>query len=300
MKSTKTPFQTELKELTCLEDESCEMRMLRVIKIRKEDIWDKVGVVSVVNKMREAGSYIDDMIVYKGTFYVVDRYGETMKFDSLTTVTSNFSGGGKGEKDWWNQEGNCFWLIIVQISELPPILLPWSLELTTFELEVRGVYHPNNSLSHMSGLKCIVWANNVFVGLPVWRTDRIMGTFEKLGLKQVVKTTEETITIDSDNQTFRLLSDNDLVPYRDIYCFMNIGLVQVAFKPFTLRGLPENFIAALRDSRNHNWKKSLIGMIQTSLAYGLVYFNAYPNLQISLHDENSLSSVYVKCQTLWL
>ncbi|KAG5611429.1 hypothetical protein H5410_022710, partial [Solanum commersonii] len=118
-----------------------------------------------------------------------------------------------------------------------------------------------------------------------------MGTFEKLGLKQVVKTTEETITIDSENQTFRLLSDNDLAPYKDIYRFMHIGLVQVAFKPLTLRGLPESFIAALRDGRNQNWKKSLIGTIQTSLAYGPVYFNAYPNLQISLQDENSLSSL---------
>uniref|UniRef100_M1DLY9 Uncharacterized protein n=1 Tax=Solanum tuberosum TaxID=4113 RepID=M1DLY9_SOLTU len=118
-----------------------------------------------------------------------------------------------------------------------------------------------------------------------------MGTFEKLGLKQVVKTTEETITIDSDNQTFRLLSDNDLAPYRDIYRFMHIDLVQVAFKPLTFRGLPENFITALRDSRSHNWKKFLIGTIQTSLAYGPVYFNAYPNLQISLQDENSLSSL---------
>ncbi|KAG5619583.1 hypothetical protein H5410_004801 [Solanum commersonii] len=51
-----------------------------------------------------------------------------------------------------------------------------------------------------------------------------MSTFEKLGLKQVVKTTEETITIDSDNQTFRLLSDNDLASYREIYRFMHIGL----------------------------------------------------------------------------
>ncbi|KAG5632676.1 hypothetical protein H5410_004393 [Solanum commersonii] len=32
------------------------------------------------------------------------------------------------------------------------------------------------------------------------------------GKEKVVKTTEETITIDSDNQTFRLLSDNDLAP----------------------------------------------------------------------------------------
>ncbi|WMV09641.1 hypothetical protein MTR67_003026 [Solanum verrucosum] len=118
-----------------------------------------------------------------------------------------------------------------------------------------------------------------------------MGTFEKLGLKQVVKTTEETITIDSDHQTFRLLSKNDLAPYMDIYRFMHIGLEQVAFKPLTLRVLPERFIAALRDGRNHNWKKSLIGTIQTSFTYGPIYFNAYPNLQISLQDENSLSSL---------
>ena len=36
-----------------------------------------------------------------------------------------------------------------------------------------------------------------------------MGTFEKLDFKQIVKTTEETITVDSDHGTFRLLSEND-------------------------------------------------------------------------------------------
>ncbi|KAG5585432.1 hypothetical protein H5410_045866 [Solanum commersonii] len=82
-----------------------------------------------------------------------------------------------------------------------------------------------------------------------------MGTFEKLGLKQVVKTTEETITIDNNNQTFRLLYDNDLAPYRDIYRFMHIGLVQVAFKPLTLRGLLESFIVALRDENNFDKSK---------------------------------------------
>ncbi|KAG5607794.1 hypothetical protein H5410_029286 [Solanum commersonii] len=37
-----------------------------------------------------------------------------------------------------------------------------------------------------------------------------------------------------------------MAPYKDIYRFMHIGLVQVAFKPLTLRGLPESFIANLR------------------------------------------------------
>ncbi|KAG5572773.1 hypothetical protein H5410_062539 [Solanum commersonii] len=52
-----------------------------------------------------------------------------------------------------------------------------------------------------------------------------------------LKTTEETITIDSDNQTFRLLSDNDLAPYKDIYRFMHIGLVQ-CMKVLTIRVRP--------------------------------------------------------------
>ncbi|KAG5632039.1 hypothetical protein H5410_003756 [Solanum commersonii] len=72
--------------------------------------------------------------------------------------------------------------------------------------------------------------------------------------------------------------------------FEKLGLKSGQKPPPRLAGLPQ-FIAALRDGRNHNWKKSLIGTIQTSLAYGPVYFNVYPNLQISLQDENSLSSL---------
>ena len=53
---------------------------------------------------------------------------------------------------------------------------------------------------------------------------------------------------------------------------------QVAFKPLTLEGLPESFIAALQDGRNLDWKKSLMGIIQSSLAHGPVHFDVYPNL----------------------
>ena len=106
--------------------------------------------------------------------------------------------------------------------------------------------------------------------------------------KQIVKSTEET---DSNHDTFRLLSQSDFAPYRENYRFMHIGLVKFVFKPLTLRGLPESFITTLRDGRNQNWRISLIGTVQTSLAYDHVYFNAYPNLQISLNDENSLNTL---------
>ncbi|KAG5591044.1 hypothetical protein H5410_041558 [Solanum commersonii] len=80
---------------------------------------------------------------------------------------------------------------------------------------------------------------------------------------------EEEIDIETILKRYQQLEESSSTTlYRDIYRFMHIGLVQVAFKPLTLRGLPKSFIAALRDDRNHNWKKSLIGTIQTSLAYG--------------------------------
>lgn len=79
---------------------------------------------------------------------------------------------------------------------------------------------------------------------------------------------------------------------------MHIILIQVTFKPLALKGLPENFVAALRDGRNNKGKKSLIGTVQKSLAYGLIYFNTYPNLYISLSHVNSLDAFYIKYQIL--
>ncbi|KAG5619594.1 hypothetical protein H5410_004812, partial [Solanum commersonii] len=92
-----------------------------------------------------------------------------------------------------------------------------------------------------------------------------MGTFEKLGLKQ----------------TFRLLSDNDLAPYRDIYQFMHIGLVQVAFKPLTLRGLPESFIATLRVV------EIIIGEDENSLSSFM--------LNVKLHGYDDMPGTEVVC-----
>ena len=110
-----------------------------------------------------------------------------------------------------------------------------------------------------------------------------LGTFERIGLKQVVKTTEESISLDKDEMIIKLLNEGDINHYRSDksdYKFIHIGLVQIAFKPLTLEGLPESFLAALRDARNLNWKQSLMGIIQSSLAHGPVYFDVYPNIII--------------------
>ncbi|KAG5596137.1 hypothetical protein H5410_037369 [Solanum commersonii] len=74
-------------------------------------------------------------------------------------------------------------------------------------------------------------------------------------------------------------------------------MVQIAFKPLTLKGLPETFLAALRDARNLNFRQSLMGSIESTVAYGPVYFNAQPNLQLSLTDSNILYALTLNVKT---
>ena len=76
--------------------------------------------------------------------------------------------------------------------------------------------------------------------------------FDKLSTKQVVKTTEQSLALNSDEQTIQLLNKRDIDLYKSRYNWMHIGMVQIAFKPLTLKGLPETFLAALRDARNLN------------------------------------------------
>ncbi|WMV32416.1 hypothetical protein MTR67_025801 [Solanum verrucosum] len=74
-------------------------------------------------------------------------------------------------------------------------------------------------------------------------------------------------------------------------------MVQISFKPLTLKGLPETFLAALRDARNLNFPQSLMGSIESLVAYGPVYFNTQPNLQLSLTDANILDALTLNVKT---
>ena len=123
------------------------------------------------------------------------------------------------------------------------------------------------------------------------------GRFDFWKTKQVVKTTEESISLDNEEKVIKLLDSMDIRHYQEEYKFLHIGLVQIAFKPLTLEGLPKSFLAALRDARNLDWKKSLIGIIQSSLAHGPVFFNVYPNLQLSMSDVNILDALTLNVKT---
>ncbi|KAG5587259.1 hypothetical protein H5410_047693 [Solanum commersonii] len=123
------------------------------------------------------------------------------------------------------------------------------------------------------------------------------GWFDKISNKQLIKTTEQSLALNSSEQTIRLLNKRDIELYKSQYKFLHIGMVQIAFKPLTLKGLPETFLAALRDARNLNFRQSLMGSIESTVAYGPVYFNAQPNLQLSLTDSNILDALTLNVKT---
>lgn len=110
-----------------------------------------------------------------------------------------------------------------------------------------------------------------------------IGTFDFKG-KTTIKMVEQSITIDSTEKTISLLSYDDLKSYMQEYKYLHIGLIQIAFKPLTLRGLNASILSCLRDGRCLNWAQSLMGVMETSLCHGPVYFNTFPNLSLSLTD----------------
>ncbi|KAG5594621.1 hypothetical protein H5410_035853 [Solanum commersonii] len=105
------------------------------------------------------------------------------------------------------------------------------------------------------------------------------------------------MALNSSEQTICLLNKCYIDVYKNQYKFLHIGMVQIAFKPLTLKGLPETFLAALHDARNFNFRQSLMGSIESTIAYGPVYFNTQPNLQLSLSDASILDALTLNIKT---
>ena len=68
------------------------------------------------------------------------------------------------------------------------------------------------------------------------------------------------------------------------YKFIHTGLVQVAIKPLTKKGINASMLLILKDARFKVFEPSLLGMVEASLYNGPIHFNCYPDLTISLDD----------------
>ena len=68
--------------------------------------------------------------------------------------------------------------------------------------------------------------------------------------------------------------------------YLHIGLVQVAVKPLTRKGINASMFMCLRDAKFKDFCTSILGRITSSLFDGPVYFNYYLDLTLALDDPN--------------
>jgi hypothetical protein len=114
----------------------------------------------------------------------------------------------------------------------------------------------------------------------------------------VVKTVEQTYAISGNNTMFQLFNRKFVDISRSKgFKFLHIGSVQVAVKPLTRLGIDASVLLCLRDARFNKFKTSILGMIQSSLYAGLVHFDVFSNLTISLEDINVLKSLTLNVLT---
>ena len=104
-----------------------------------------------------------------------------------------------------------------------------------------------------------------------------------------MKTTHEKCCL------FSKINVNDFLAKK--FSYLHIGLVQVAVKPLTRKGINSSVLMCLRDARFKNFSDSILGMITTSLYDGLVYFDYYPDIFLALDDPNIVKALILTILT---
>jgi hypothetical protein len=98
-------------------------------------------------------------------------------------------------------------------------------------------------------------------------------------------------------ETIQLLNRNEIDKNINNFSFIHFGLVQVAVKPLTRQGLNTSVLLCLRDGRFKIYNDTLLGMVESSLYKGPIYFNCYPNFAVSLTDETVLQTLELDIET---
>ncbi|KAF6136259.1 hypothetical protein GIB67_042744 [Kingdonia uniflora] len=111
-----------------------------------------------------------------------------------------------------------------------------------------------------------------------------------------IKIIEQSIALDSECHTLKLLNLQDIEQYLKKYNYLHVGCIQVAFESLTLLGINSSILAYLRDEMSREFKSSLMGIIKTSLYHGPVYFDVYPNLTLSFTYRPIFDAISLRIQ----
>ena len=108
-----------------------------------------------------------------------------------------------------------------------------------------------------------------------------------------VRTVEQIYSISRTHEKCCLFSKKNIGEFitPKKFSYLHIGMVQVAIKPLTRKGINASVLMCLRDARFKNFKDSILGMITASLYDGPVYFSCYPDLTLALDDPNIIKAL---------
>ena len=81
------------------------------------------------------------------------------------------------------------------------------------------------------------------------------------------------------------------------FSYLHIGLVQVAIKPLTRKGINASILMCLRDARFKIFSNSILGMITAALYDGPIFFDCYPNIPLALYDPNIVKALTLNILT---
>ena len=118
-----------------------------------------------------------------------------------------------------------------------------------------------------------------------------IGTFDFKSAYSI-KEHEQTLSLQYEFEEIKLLSSLALDIYKQKgFNYLHFGLIQIALKPLSRTGIDQPVLMLLRDKTLLKFEDSLLGVVQTNLCNGAVYFNCEPNFQVSLHDQTILNTL---------
>ena len=129
----------------------------------------------------------------------------------------------------------------------------------------------------------------------IYRTSWIENTFCS---QYRVRTLEQTFSISRTHEKCCMFSKrniNDFLAKK--FSYLHIGLVQVAVKTLTRKGINASVLMCLRDARFKKFYDSILGMITASLYDGPVYFNCYLDISLALDDPNIVKALTLNILT---
>ena len=104
---------------------------------------------------------------------------------------------------------------------------------------------------------------------------------------------KNTHSIRSKTETIELLNSRDIKQLSDqAHKILYIEAIKVTVKPLTWIGLKKPICICLKDARHNNFDDSLLGVMESNMTHDLVYFNCFPNIELSCIDDIAIHETF--------